>query len=201
VIWQDLKPDDQVLKAHEDATLWQTEKGLVKISKGTLVLPVKRGDQRIGYVLHGHGKMLLDAIVETDEGAFGKAVEKEIDKPFLMLGGGTELDQQLGAARKEDLEKAGYKDEPAFKAEAERLCREFLGRKRGCHYERFDEERGTIFAFPDETGEMGILLAKSSKLVYKTAKLVFVSNKDKSVLKSHGAVVISHNGKLLAIGR
>lgn len=201
MIWQDYQLEDTILKANEDATLWQTEKGLVKISKNTLALPIKTGDQRKGYVFHGHGKLLLDTIVETEEGAFGKPVEKELDKPFLMLGETEELRQHLDTAHKEDLEKAGYQDERGFIAEAETLCKQFLERGKCCNHERFDDGRGFIFAFSTEICKMDVLLAKGSKLVYKTAGLVFVSSRDKSVLKSHGAVVLSHNGKSFVINR
>ena len=78
MMWQNYQLGSTVSKASEAVTLWQMEKGIVEISKNTLAVPIGLGDKERGYVFHGNGKFLLDSIVETEEGAIGQPVEKEL---------------------------------------------------------------------------------------------------------------------------
>jgi hypothetical protein len=196
--WQNYQLDNTISKATEAITLWQTEKGTIEISKNTLAIPIKLGDQRKGYIFHGHGKLVLDTIVETEEGAIGKPVEKEINEPFLMLGGTEETQQHLSTPSKEDFTKMGYENQQEFVAKAEDLCNQFF-RGRVHSRQGFEENHGLIFAFQNETSKLDILVAKGSKLVYKAMDMVFVSNENKVVLKNHGEVVLSRNGKSFVI--
>jgi len=181
-------------------TLWQAEKGTIKISKNTLAIPVKKDDQRKGYILHGQGKLLIDAIVETDEGAVGKSVEKELNEPFLMLGDTEEIQKHLIKASEGDLAEMGHKNQQGFADKAEDLCDRFFRGKVDSH-DGFDRDHGLIFAFQDEANKLGILVAKGSKLVYTTTDMVFVSNENKVVLKSPGEVVVSKNGRSVIINK
>ena len=201
MIWRDYELEKVVLKANVDATLWQADKGLVSISKNTLALPIIAGDQRRGYVFCGKGKLLLDTIVETEEGAFGRPVERELHEPFLMLGAKEELSQRLDAAVEEDLRGAGYENAQQFVNEAEALCKRFFERRVCGNRVRFDDGRGLVFAFSSDTSKLDLLVTKDSKLVFKKAGLVFVSNKDNSILKGHGTVILSRRGKSLVVHR
>ena len=71
MMWQNYQLDKTALKANENMILWRTEKGTIEIGKNTLAIPIKLDDQRKGYIFHGQGKLLLDTIVETHEGAVG----------------------------------------------------------------------------------------------------------------------------------
>ena len=199
--WEDYQLEDTILKTSEDRTLWQTEKGVVKIRKNTLVLPIRLNGQRKGYVFHGNGELLLDTIVETEEGALGKPVQREISKPFLLLGAKEDLLPSLDTAQREDIQKAGYGDERGLLDEAVRICNRVLGGGRSCNCWPSDVDRGLVFAFSNETDSPDILVAQGSKLVYKAVGVVFVSNEDESILKGHDAVVLSHNGKSFLIKR
>jgi len=84
--WREFQLGSPISKVTETTTLWQAERGIVEISENALAIPIELGDQQKGHVFHGQGKLLLDAIAETDEGAIGKTIEKELDEPFLMLG-------------------------------------------------------------------------------------------------------------------
>ena len=201
MIWQDYQLEDTVLKVFEDRTLWETEKGVVRIRENTLVLPIQLNGQRKGYVFHGNGELLLDAIVETEEGALGRTVEKRISSPFLVLGAKKDLLPSLDTAQLEDLNKAGYEDKQSFLAEAERLCNRILRQERGCNCKGINVDRGLVFAFSNETERPDILVTKGAKLVYRAVGTVFVSSGEKSKLKSHGTVVLAHNGKSLLVKR
>lgn len=194
MMWQNYQLDKTISKATEAITLWQTEKGIIEISKNTLAIPIKLGDQRKGYIFHGQSKLLLDTIVETEEGAIGKPVEKEISEPFLMLGDTEEIQQHLSTTSKEDFIKMGYENQQEFVAKAEDLYDQFF--RGGVHSRQgLDEDNGLIFAFQNEASRLDILVTKDSKLVYKAMGMVFVSNENKVVLKSPTAVVCSNNRK------
>jgi len=198
MMWRNYQLDNTVLKATEAIKLWQTEKGIVEVSKDTLAILIKLGVQRRGYIFHGHGRLLLDTIVETDEGAIGKPVEKEVNEPFLMMEDTEKVQPHLNPASKEDLTRMGYENLQEFVAKAEDLFdRVFRGR---VHSHRgFDESDGLIFAFQNEANRLDILIGKGSKMVYKGVGIVFVSNEDKVVLKSPGEVVCSNGGKSIII--
>ncbi|MCW3986518.1 MAG: hypothetical protein NWE91_08965 [Candidatus Bathyarchaeota archaeon] len=51
-----------------------------------MALPIVLNDQRKGYIFHGHGKLILDTIVETEKGAIGKSVEKKNQRTLLDAG-------------------------------------------------------------------------------------------------------------------
>jgi hypothetical protein len=201
VINQNYQLDDAISKATEDMRLWQTEKGVLEICRNTLVIPIRVRDQRRGYVFHGHGKLLLDTIVETDEGAIGRSVEKELSDPFLMLGNTEKIEQHSITASEEDLARIGYKNQQEFVTKAEDLCNQFFEqrKRRIGNHQSFGEHSGSIFAFQNQTNELDILVTKGSKLVYATRDVVFVSNKNKVVLKSPNEVICASNGKSVII--
>jgi len=198
MIWGKYKIDNTVTRTAEDIRLWQTEKGIIEISRNTLAVSIRLDDKRKGYVFHGQGKLLIDAIVETEEGAVGKSVEKELIEPFLMLGDTERIQKHLAETSEDDFEKMGYKSQQGFVDKAEDLCDRFF-RGRVHSHEDFDEPHGLIFAFQNETSKFDILVAGGSKLVYKATGLVFVSNENKVVLKSPGEVVVSDNGKSVIV--
>lgn len=199
MIWQNYQLGNTVSKTSEAMTLWQTEKVIIEINKNTLAIPIELDDKERGYVFHGNGKLLLDTIVETEEGAIGKPVEKELHEPFLMVGDIEETQKHLTEASEEDFEKVGYQNQQEFVDGAEDLCDQFF-KKKGVHnHQHFDEHHGFIFAFQNETSKLDILVAKGSKLVYKAMDIVFVSNKNKVVLKSPSEVVCLSNGKSVIV--
>lgn len=195
MIWRKYQLDNIVLKTTEPITLWKTEKGLVEINANTLAIPIKHDNQRKGYIFHGHSKLLLDAIVETKKGAVGKSIEKEIKKQFLMLGAKEETAQHLSTANNEDLAKMGYETQEEFIRKAEDLYDRFFGKIRigpRC-------EEGLIFAFQNEAHGLDFLLVKGSKMVYKAAGIVFISNGEKVILKSLKGIAFLRNGESVII--
>jgi len=199
MMWQDYQLDNTTLKANEVIRLWGADKGVIEIGKDTLAIPIRLGDQRRGYIFHGHGKLILDTIVETEEGAIGKPVEKEINEPFLMLGDTEKVQKRLTTTSKEDLTKMGYENQQEFVAKAEDLYHRFFERGRTFRHRRSGEDHGLVFAFQNKASKLDILVVKGSKLVYKATGIVFVANENKVVLKSPKEVVLSRSGKLFVI--
>jgi hypothetical protein len=188
--WQNYHLDNAISKAAEDTKLWQTEKGIVEIGKNTLAIPVIMHDQVKGYVFDGHGKLLLDTIVETKEGAVGKPVEKEIHEPFVMLGKAEMTGRNLKPASSEDLAEAGYADRLGLMTKAEELLDRLFknGRTHSCRCSYDDE--GLLFAFQNQADDLDILLAKDAKIVYKAKDSVFISDKNRAVLRSCEVVCV-----------
>jgi len=195
MMWRNYRLDSTILKTTDALTLWRTEKGIIEIGRNTLAIPIKLGDQRKGYIFHGHGKLLLDTIIETDEGAIGKPVEKEISEPFLMLGDAEGIQQHLSTAGKENLMEMGYENEQDFLAKAEDLFDHFLGEGKIHGHQCCGNNHGFIFAFPNKEGKLDILVAKGSRLVYKAMNRVFVVDKSKVVLKTKNEVILSTGGR------
>jgi len=199
MIWKRFQLGSPISKVTDAVTVWQTERGIIEISRDTLAVPITLEDQRRGYVFHGQGRLLLDAIVETDEGAVGESVEKQLNEPFLMIGDDEDVQKQLIEASDEDLEKMNYGSQHEFMDRAEDLCdRFFKGRTRQDH--RFSANGNCfIFAFQNQTDKLDILLSKDFKMVYKATGLVFVSNRSRVVLKSPSGLVCSNKGKSVII--
>lgn len=78
--------DDVVFKVTKEVRLLQTERGIVELGENALAIPIILNEKPRGYIFHGQGKLLIDAIVETKEGAIGKPIDRELNEPFLMLG-------------------------------------------------------------------------------------------------------------------
>lgn len=190
--------DDTVSKVSKEVRLLQTEKGIVELGENALAVLIMLDEIPKGCVFHGQGRLLIDAIVETREGAVGKPIDRELNEPFLMLGDTEDIQKYLTNADEEEFAKMGYENQQRFIAKAEDLRRRFFN---GGMQEReaSDAEHGSIFAFPNVDSELDILVARGSKLVYNAKSTIFVSNKDKTVLKSPGEVIVSSNGKSVII--
>jgi hypothetical protein len=195
MMWKNYQLDNNALKTTETMTLWRTEKGTVEIGRNALAIPIKLDDQQKGFIFHGHGKLLLDTIVETREGAVGKPVESELNAPFLMLGDTEEIQQHLTAATKEDLTKMDYESEKGFLNKAEALFDQFFGRMGMHNHHCCSHNNGVIFAFPNEAGKLDVLIAKGSKLVYKAISQIFISNDRKVVLKTPTEMIVSGDNR------
>lgn len=196
--WKEYKLDDTVSKSTEDIRLWETETGILEIDKNTVATSIMLDDKRKGYVFHGQGKLLIDTIVETEEGAIGKSLENKLNEPFLMLGDTENLQKNLTKASEEDFTRMGYKNSQELLDEAETLCNLFFKRKLNSNEDPF-EDRGLVFAFPNNDNKLDLLVVKDSKIIYKGTKLVFVSKDNKVVLKIPGEVICTSNGRSVVI--
>ena len=199
MMWQNYQLGNTVSKTSEAVTLWRMEKGIIEINKNTLAVPIELDDKERGYVFHGDGKFLLDSIVETEEGAIGQPVEKELSELFLMLGDTEEMQKHLTEASEEDFAKMNYKSQREFTDKADALYDQFFKKRRVHSHHGFDEDSGLVFAFQNEDNKLDILVSKGSNLVYKSVDLVFVSNKNRVVLKSPREVICSSKGKSVII--
>lgn len=199
MILQQYRLDNTILKATEVLKLLQSERAIIETDDKTIAVPIKLDDERKGYIFHGHGKLILDTIVETREGAMGKSIEKEIKEPFLMLGKTEDIQPNLSVANKENLEAMGYGSEQEFFAKAEELLHKFSGRGKVWIRDCCRSVHGVIFAFSNGTEKLDILIVNGSKLVYKSRDRVFIANENKIVLKTPQETILSNDRKSLMI--
>lgn len=200
MISEKYRVESVLLRATGPLRLWEAERGLVEVQEDTLALPISVAEQRRGYVFHGAGKLILDTIVETDAGAIGKPVEKELNQPFLMLGNDEEIGEDLNSAGEEDLKNKGYENLEAFVQRAEDLLDRFP-RKRMIGCGDLGGCRGSIFLFQSESGKPDLLLLNGSRLVYKSSGTMFALSGRHVVLKGHDRVAVSVDGKCFVINR
>lgn len=192
MIWQGYELSNEVLEANTELTLWKSDRGSVEIGKATLAVAVTLDGKTKGYIFGGNGNMILDTIVETEEGAIGNSTERKITEPFLMLGHADEVRSCLISAVDEE-----KKD---FMKNAEDLHRQFFkGRHNidlGYHH---DSHEGMIFAFKNDSDHFDLLIPRGSKIVYQAKHLTFISDENKIVMKTPERTIVTANGRCVVV--
>ena len=184
------KLSNEVLRTNEQLNLWKSDRGSVDIEKDALAVAITLDGKPEGYILGGNGKMILDAIVETDQGAVGKPIEQQLTGPFLMIGNPETIEASSFSA---------VTGEQDFLAKAEDLYHEFFrGGEHfvgGCHH----HHEGLIFAFKNDSGKLDLLIPHGSKVVYKAENMVFISDEKEAILKSPKHMVVSNHGRCIVM--
>lgn len=187
-----------ILRTDDAFTLYRAEKASVEIEKNTFAVPIKVEEEKIGYVFVGQGKLVVDAIVETEEGAFGKPIERALSEPFLMLGDTDQTSQHFRPANHSDLKEAAV-DERTILDRAQGLLDRFASKSTAHEHADHRYHSGWIFAFSNGENALDYLVSKGSKLVYTAKDMSFVSKGDESILRSSEKVVLSHHGKSFVV--
>jgi len=199
-MWKNYELDDKVLELDEDMTLYRSDKVLVSLNKGARAIVVKRRDRMEGLVFLGHGRLVVDTIVETENGALGKPTERELSEPFLMLGPVEDTLQHLKEANKEDLQRNGVKAEDLFD-KAQNLVDKLQERRALCSFSCHDEQKGLVFAFAADEDRLDVLVLNDSRIVFESKGVSFVSIGNHSVLKNTDQVVLATNGRSVFVRR
>jgi hypothetical protein len=184
MIWHRYELGSAVLQTSAPLTLWRADRGLVEIEKATLAVAVTLNGRPEGYIFGGNGKMILDTIVETEEGAIGKPTEQKLTEPFLTLGIPDDIKSCLVPAVGDEL-----KD---FMKKAEDLHHQFFGERHhldlGCYHDRHGS---LIFAFRNDSGRFDLLIPRGSKIVYKAKSMMFISDEKRTIMKSPEHIVLA----------
>jgi len=199
MLLQHMQLGTQTQKLTKDTTLLQNEKCIIKTAAGTLTLPILVEDNPSGHLFIGKGEFTLDAIIETTRGAIGKPTTRDLNRPFLMFGEDTTLNQNLALATTQDLANYGYKSTEEFLKKAHETLDQFAHRRHG----QFDINEDThIFAFATEYNKWDILIAKRDKMVYASKEKVYITkNNDHSVSLESGSILVSRKGKTIVIDK
>jgi hypothetical protein len=198
MMWKNYELGDKVLELDENLTLCRSDRVLVSSNKGTLAVAVKCADQREGLVLLGHGRLVVDAIVETEDGALGKPIDRELSRPFLMLGDIGETSQHLKEVSKEDVARNRLKVEEIF-GEAQNLIDRFLGRRANCGYGCHHKGEGLVIAFVTDEDGLDVLVLNGSRLVFRGKNISFVAQGNHSVLTSAEQVVFANDARSVIV--
>jgi len=187
--WHHYDLSNTVLRTNERLNLWKSDRGSVDIEKDTLAVAIMLNEKSEGYIFRGNGKMILDAIVETDQGAVGKPIEQQLTAPFLMVGNPEIIEPRSFSA---------VTGEQDFLMKAQDLFNEFFRGEHfgsGCHH----HHEGFVFAFKNDSGKLDLLIPHGSKIVYKANHLVFISDEDEAILKSPEHMVVSNHGRCIVL--
>ena len=192
MIWPHYELSNEVLRTNEQLNLWKSDRGSVDIERETLAVAITLDGKPEGYIFSGNGRMILDAIVETDQGAVGKPIEQQLTDPFLMVGNPEIIEAHSFSAF------TGEKQD--FLAKAQDLYHEFFrGGEHfghGCHHHQHE---GLVFAFKNDSGKLDILIPHGSKIVYKAKHIVFISDDGEAILKSPEHTVVSNHGRCIVM--
>jgi hypothetical protein len=193
---------DEFLETSQSLTLWKSEKSIVEVEDNTPVIQLILDEDVRGYIFGGKGRLVVDTIIETDRGAIGKPVERDITDPFLMMGNTSAIQESLRPLDKEKFTDLKVISKEKFREKAEELLDQFFADS-SCRRKRssFKEVNGFVFAFPNEKNELDILLCKDYKLVFTSSDKVFVSKGKKEILTSHGEVVVSKPGRSIFVSK
>jgi hypothetical protein len=190
--------DSKILKTTKEVTLWKSDKAIVRIGDKALAARVMVDEEPYGYVLWGDGTLLLDTIVETERGAIGESVEREVTKPFAMIGQLPSIQENLEDAEEGDSAQREGDNRSDLLEKADRLVGKLLDKSSRDPVKK----GGLLFAFPNEEDELDLLIVKGRKLVYKSTDQVFVAKGDNVVLtRRHGEVVISKPGRSVVVSK
>jgi hypothetical protein len=192
---------NQPKKLTKDATLLQHEKCIIKVTAGTLTLPILVGNTTCGQLFISKGQLTLDAIIETTQGAIGKPLVNDLtpDHPFLILGETKNLKENLAPATSQDLTSIGYKSTDEFLKTANETFDQFTHNR----HDHIDiEPDAHIFAFASEHEKWDFLIVKDDKLVYTSKNKVYVSkNNGESVSHELGSILVNRKGKTVVIDK
>ena len=197
---QHYEVDGTILRTNAELTLARSDKVSLEIKKGTLAMAVKSSDQKEGFIFLGEGKLLIDAIVETERGAVGKPVQLELRELFLMLGNTEETSKHLEKANEDDLRRRNLTEKILF-SKAQDLLTKFTEKRAPHGSEHFRQPEGSIFAFPNGESNLDLLLLNGPRLIYTSKDMSFICDGDKSVLNTPRQVFLSAQGTSLAFGR
>ncbi|MFX0096785.1 MAG: hypothetical protein ACFE7E_03410 [Candidatus Hodarchaeota archaeon] len=190
-------------KVSKDSNIAQSEKALVNVKSGTLYFPVLQDRTVVGGVFLGSGHFIVDAIIETRQGAIGKSEDHNWDGNLLILdqGGiwsapGTEpfSDKDLNIHNLESAKEA--------KERAQQILDRLLFEGRSWSSDFLDSRKGgwTVNIIDKDNKETR-LVAKRDKFVMTHEGTVLVIKGNKLVRTGHKkTIVVGEKGNIVRIG-
>ncbi|RLG98407.1 hypothetical protein DRO29_01000 [Candidatus Bathyarchaeota archaeon] len=198
---QCIRLGSELYKTTQETALLRSSKCMITVKRGTLVVNILKKGKLMGYVFYGKAKLCLDAIIETSEGALGKAITKEFNGPFIMLMGG-EVKQAVlstvtvSSATNDDFTKAGCKNAQNFVEIASNTWKKFLRHVEG-HWPE-NEKNMRMFAFP-QNDIFEIVLSSRDGIVYATTNTVYILKGDIQALGGSREIMVTRCGKSVSI--
>ncbi|MFX1485752.1 MAG: hypothetical protein ACFFBS_01365 [Promethearchaeota archaeon] len=190
-------------KVSKDSNITQSERALVNVGSGTLYFPLLLDGISVGGVFLGFGYFIVDAIVETKQGAIGQSEEHKWDGSLLLLDQGRDWSApSTEPAEDTDLRSRYLESAEEAKERAWQIFDRFMRKSEDWSSDFLDsKEKGWLANIIDNEGRESHLMAKRDRLVmiHEGTKLVIKGNK--LVRKEpEKTLVVSRRGRIIRIG-
>ncbi|MDF1539941.1 MAG: hypothetical protein P1Q69_13675 [Candidatus Thorarchaeota archaeon] len=186
-----LTVNENMMKTLEEYKIIDSEKAVITFEPGTIWSYIKQGTDNVGVALLGQGKFAVDAIVETESGAYGEAHSGELDGIQFYLGA-HEIEKISKEASDSDLTSLGYASNIALRNAMESK----LDLDKKNHTGKIDiRGDGGIFLGEDTHDTKLVLVASRDSTVFTYGKKVFVLNDKNMVYVTKDRVSIGGDGK------
>lgn len=169
--------------------LLSSEKALVKIDARCLWTEVLEDQRKIGAVIHGPAEYIIDAIVDTREGAMGQSFKGEI-KGFKLYLGGTNLEEASAIATQQDLQRLVFDNREAFITAANTALDRLLD-SCSCKIEQTQEPQQGILMWEEEGRKRNAIFANRDNTGFIQRGKVFLASGKRNVYVSDGTVILS----------
>lgn len=187
----------------KDSNIAQSEKALVNVGSGTLYFPILLDEIGVGGVFLGSGHFIVDAIVETKQGAIGQSEEHKWEGNLLLLDRGGEWSApNTESVKNADLKIHSLGSIEEAKERARQIFDRFVDRDGGWSLDFLDsKKKGWFVKILDNESRESHLIAERDRLVmtHEGTKLAIKGNK--LVRKGRKkTLVVSGRGKIVRLG-
>ena len=151
-------------------------------------------------MIHGPAEYVIDAIVDTSEGAIGQSFKGET-KGFKLYLGGTNLEEASAIATQQDLQRLGFDSKEAFTTAAKAALDGLLDNC-SCNIEYTQEPQHGILIWREEDRKRNIIFADRDKTGFIQEGKVFLASGKRNIYVSDGTVILSsRHGRELFIDK
>ena len=151
-------------------------------------------------MIHGPAEYIIDAIVDTSEGAIGQSFKGET-KGFKLYLGGTNLEEASTIATQQDLQRLGFDSREAFTTAANTALDRLLD-SCSSNIEYTQDPQQGILMWREEDRKRNIIFANRDKTGFIQEGKVFLASGKGNVYVSDGTVILgSKHGRELFIDK
>lgn len=191
----DIKVTTESLKLIDHA------KALIELEPGCIWVPLHENGSRIGLAFAGPGRFVVDAIIETPDGAIGDSESGRLSGVQFYLGD-SGIESISRVVSESDYPMNGYADETTFKKAVESKME---GKEINTDGTFSSDRDGSIFLGNSEDDESLLLVVNPSepeKLVFSHGKQIAVIGGDSHVsVGKDGVAVTGRDGKSIVIDK
>lgn len=201
--WDDLVLGALAGKVSETIEIARSKKALVEVTAGTLYFPVLFEEIEVGGIFIGSGRFVVDAIVETRQGAIGKSHDYSWDGSLLILSSGGEwTPPSVKLVQDKDLKSYHLKTTDEAKERATQILDRFTESKFGWFSESYIRRgKGWRVTILDKERGVTHLIAKQTRLIMKHSdtKIVLDGNRLLQKQGERKIVVASRWGPIVRV--
>jgi hypothetical protein len=197
---KNLKTSGPVMITAGSYELISTEKALVNLSEGCVWIYVVNNGERVGIAFAGHGRLAVDAITETDDGAIGKSVATGLEGMQLFLGE-TQIERISREATLLEMEHLGYSGSEDFISAVDSIIKNKVNGDTKVNVEN-QESNVLIGIGEDEKAIVLVTTEGKEDLVFSYGKNVHVVGEKEMVsVDKSGVRIRGKHGKELSVSK